>query len=138
MVIQKNKFVGSFNKDSQADLIPTALMILMSMRVHGTTTENNVLSQGALNSAPVVTYNFTKKSVKTKIGNQRHAKSREMLLVIYNSLKLYSETRSKTAIDDLHVLGLDIFYQRVLDITKYLYDSQRRQYVRDRVLVYFL
>ena len=49
MVIQKSKFVGSFNKDSQADSIPIELMILMSMLVDGTTTENNVLSQGALN-----------------------------------------------------------------------------------------
>ena len=32
-------------------------------------------------------------------------------------------------------LVLDISYQRVLDITKNLYDSQRRQYERDRVLV---
>ena len=31
IVIQKNKFVRSFNKDSQADSVPIALMILMSM-----------------------------------------------------------------------------------------------------------
>ena len=73
--------------------------------------------------------------MKTKTGNRRHAKSRETPLVIYNSLKLYSETRSKTAIDDLHALDLDISYQRVLEITKNLYDSQRRQYERDGVLV---
>ena len=73
--------------------------------------------------------------MKTKTGNRRHAKSCETPLVIYNSLKLYSETRSKTAIDDLHALDLDISYQRVLEITKNLYDSQRRQYERDGVLV---
>ena len=110
-------------------------MTLMSMLVDGTTTENNVLSQGALTSAQVVMYNFRKKSVKMKTGNRRHAKSHETPLVIYNSLKLYSETRSKTAIDDLHALGLGISYQRVLDITKNLYDSQRRQCERDGVLV---
>ena len=54
IVIQKNKFVGSFNKDSRADSVPIALMTLMSMLVDGTTTENNVLSQGALTSAQVV------------------------------------------------------------------------------------
>ena len=135
MVIQKNKFVGSFKKDSQADSVPIELMTLMSMLVDGTTTENNVLSQGALTSAQVVLYNFRKKSVKMKTGNRRHAKSHETPLVIYNSLKLYSETRSKTAIDDLHALGLGISYQRVLDITKNLYNSQRRQYERDGVSV---
>ena len=31
IVIKKNKFVRSFNKDSQADSVPIALMILMSM-----------------------------------------------------------------------------------------------------------
>ena len=31
IVIQKNKFVRSFNKDSHADSVPIALMILMSM-----------------------------------------------------------------------------------------------------------
>ena len=95
MVIQKNKIVGSFNKDSQADSVSIASMTLMSMLVDGTTTENNVLSQGALTSAQVVMYNFRKKSVKTKTGNRRHAKSRETPLVIYHSLKLFSETRSK-------------------------------------------
>ena len=68
-------------------------------------------------------YNFRKKSVKTKTGNRRHTKSRETPLVIYNSLKLYSEPRSKTAIDDLHAPGLSISYQKVLDITKNLYES---------------
>ena len=76
-------------------------MTLMSMLVDGSTTENNVLSQGALTSAQVVMYNFREKSVKTKTGNRRHAKSRETPLVIYNSLKLDSEKRLKTAIDDL-------------------------------------
>ena len=134
-VIQKIKFVDSFNKDSQADSVATALMTLMSMLADGTTTENNVLSQAALTSAQVVMYNFRKKSVKTKTGNCRHAKSRKTPLVIYNSLKLYSETRSKTAIDDLHALCLGISYQRVLDVTKNLYDSQRRQCEREGVLV---
>ena len=44
MVIQKNKFVGSFNKDSPADSVSIALMTLMSMFVDGTATENNVLT----------------------------------------------------------------------------------------------
>ena len=132
MIIQKNKFVGSFNKDSQADLVSTALMTLMSMLADETTTENNVLNQVALTSAQVVMYNLMKKSVKTKTG---HEKSRKTFLAIYNGLKLYSEIRSKTAIDDLHVLGLGISCQRVLDITKNLYDSQRRQYESDGVLV---
>ena len=76
MVIQKNKFVGLFNKDSQADSIPIVLMTLMSMLADGTATENNVLSQGALTSAQVAMYNSRKKSVKMKTGNRRHAKSR--------------------------------------------------------------
>ena len=80
-------------------------------------------------------YNFRKKSVKRKTDNCRHAKSRKTPLVIYHGLKLYSKTRSKTAIDDLHALGLGVSYQRVLDITKNLYDSQRRQYEREGVLV---
>ena len=41
-------------------------MTLMSILVDGSTTENNVLSQGALTSAQVVMYNFREKSVKTK------------------------------------------------------------------------
>ena len=77
MVIQKNKFVSSFNKDSQADSVSIALMTLMSMLVDGTTTEKNILSQGALTSAQVFMYNFRKKGVKTKTGNRRHAKSHE-------------------------------------------------------------
>ena len=61
VVIQKNKFIGSFIKDSQADSVPITLMTLMSMLVDGRTTENNVLSDGALTSAQVVMHNFSKK-----------------------------------------------------------------------------
>ena len=82
MVIQKNKFVSSFNKVSQPDSVSIALMTLMSMLVDGTTTEKNVLSQGALTSAQVFMYNFRKKCVKTKTGNRRHAKSHETSSVI--------------------------------------------------------
>ena len=77
MVIQKNKFVGSCNKDSQADSVPISSMTFMSMLVDGTTAENIVLSQGALTSAQVFMYNFRKKTVQTKTGNHLHAKSRE-------------------------------------------------------------
>ena len=77
MVIQKNKFVGSCNKDSQADSAPILSMTFMSMLVDGTTAENIVLGQGALTLAQVFMYNFRKKSVQTKTGNHLHAKSRE-------------------------------------------------------------
>ena len=135
MSTHKNEFVGCFNKNSQADSIPMALITFVSMLVDGTTTENNVCSQGALTAAQVIMYNFRKKFMKTSTGNRRHSKSHETPLVIYSSLKLYSETRSKNAIDDLHALGIGVSYQRVLDITKNLYDSQRNQYERDGVLV---
>ena len=77
MVIQKNKFVGLCNKDSQANSVPISSMTFMSMLVDGTTAEIIVLSQGALTSAQVFMYNFRKKTVQTKTGNHLHAKSRE-------------------------------------------------------------
>ena len=66
VVIQKNKFIGSFIKDSQADSVPITLMTLMSMLVDGRTTENNVLSDGALTSAQVVMHNFSKKKLENE------------------------------------------------------------------------
>ena len=44
-------------------------------------------------------------------------------------------SRNVISMDDLHALGLGISYQRILGITKNLYDSERRQYERDGVLV---
>ena len=119
MVIQKNKFVGSCNKDSQADSVPISFMTFMRMLVDGTTAENIVLSQGALTSAQFFMYNFRKKK---RANEDRQSSSCQI-------------SRNVISIDDLHALGLGISYQRILDITKNLYDSERRQYERDGVLV---
>ena len=135
MASHKNEFHSVFDKDSQVNAVPMILMTLVSMLVDGASVENRGFSQGALSAAQIIMYNFRKKTKKTQSAQRRYSKHLETPLVIYNSLKLYSETRSKTAIDELHNLGLGISYLRTLDITKNLYDSQRSQYERDGVLV---
>ena len=131
----KNNFNSRFSEDAQVNSVPMILMTFISMLIDGTDTDTDSFSQGALSSAQIIMYNFRKKSQKNDTSIRRHSKTSETPLVIYNSMKVYSDTRSKTAIDELHKLGLGISYLRVLDITKNLYDSQRSQYEQDGVLV---
>ena len=79
-------------------------------------------------------YNFRKCGKQTE-SKQRHLKEQETHVVIYNSLKIYYTVRSRVLIDHFFSLGICLSYQRVQDITKNLYNSMRRQFHEDNVLV---
>ena len=59
---------------------------------------------------------------------RQHKKSQETPLIQYVRLKIYSMTRSRKLIDDLFRAGLCISYDRVLEITKILYENLRESY----------
>ena len=105
------------------------------MLVDGPNINNKGFSQGTLSCAQVMMNHFRKCIPRGIEIRRHHLKERETPLVIFNSLKLYATTRSRTLIDTFHGVGLCLSYQRVLDITKSMYDSMKTQYERDNVLL---
>ena len=57
--------------------------------------------------------------------NRHHDKEKETSINIYVGLKLYSTVRSRTFIDCLFQLGICVSYNRILLITKSLYEALR-------------
>ena len=53
--------------------------------------------------------------------------------IIYSTLKLYGTIRSTTLIDHFFSLGLCLSYDRVLEITKELSDTQIKHYMNTNV-----
>ena len=132
----ENTFEGEFNIESQINSVPMILLNLVSMLVHGANIENKGFSQGALTAAQIIIYNFRKNAKKhDEPKHRRHLKERETPVVIYNSFKLYLESRSKLLLEEQHDLGFGLSYLRTIDITTNLYNSIRSQFERDDVLV---
>ena len=75
------------------------------MLIDGTNISNKGLSQASLTSSQIVVYNFRKCGKQTE-SKRRHLKEREMPVVIYNSLKIYSTVRSMVLIDHFFSLGI--------------------------------
>ena len=82
-------------------------------------------SQAALTVARLITYNITtiKTPRMTNLDNRHHDKEKETSINIYVELKLYSTVRSQTLINCLFQLGICILYDRILSITKSLYEA---------------
>ena len=59
-----------------------------------------------------------------KLIRRRHSKNQETPIMLHNSLKIYATTnRSRNLIDHLFRLGLCVSYDRVLEITKDIYEN---------------
>ena len=81
-------------------------------------------------------WNFQKSGNK-KVDGQLvkrcyHEKTRETPMIIYIGLKIYSTSRSRNLIDMLFNLGLCISYDRVLEITKNIYENLREAYENNK------
>ena len=69
------------------------------------------------------------KRIPKKLVERRHSKDRETPIMLYNSLKLYTGTnRSRDLIDHFFHLGLCVSYDRILEITKDMYENLRMSY----------
>ena len=80
--------------------------------------------------AGLVTFNartITKKRTRS-YSHRHHIKDRETSSNIYVGLKIYSMVRSRTLIQYLFDLGICISYDRVLSITKSLYEQPQSSY----------
>ena len=90
------------------------------------------MQSGSFNGSWTYDVKYSEKTLKKKrvshIDIRHHEKERETAVTIYTGLKLYSTVRSRTLIDHLFQLGLCISYDRILSITKSLYESLRETF----------
>ena len=83
-------------------------------------------SQAALSAAQMITYHA--RNNRRICKKQRHRKQQETPLMIYTGLKIYFLTRSKQLIDGFFKTGLIVSYDRVLELTKILYENLQEAY----------
>ena len=81
--------------------------------------------------AQIILWNYRKSNKKVNGGQltrRRHAKTHETPMMIYIPLKIYSVTRSRNLIDMLFNLSFCISYDRILEITKSIYENLCESY----------
>ena len=96
----------------------------MGMFIDGDVNIEGKCSQAVLTLSGMVTYNTQKLKKSIHALNHSHYKrERKTPITMYVGLKLYSAVRSKAIVDHLFHLGISILYDRVLSITKSLYEG---------------
>ena len=129
-------FNGNLNCKNQDESLSPFLLAMISMLINGEVNIEGKCSQAVLTLSGKVTYNTRKLKKSTHALNHRHNKrERGTPVTMYVGLKLYSTVRSKTIIDHLFYLGISISYDRVLSITKSLYEVLRRNYVQHNIFL---
>ena len=135
MVDQCNGFDGSLNNSSQFTSIPKSLLYLISTLIDGFSPTDNNFTQETFSVVQIIMWNYHKSNKKVNDGQliKRHdAKTRETPMMIYIPLKIYSVTRSRNLIDMLFNLRLCISYDRVLEITKNIYETMHESYENNK------
>ena len=97
------------------------------MLVDGEINTEGKCSQAALTVAGLITYNIRtiQRPRITNLDNRHHDNEKKTSINIFIGLKLYSTVRSRTLVDCLFQLGICISYDRILSITKSLYEALR-------------
>ena len=123
----KNSFDGNLMDKKQDDDISPFLLSSTSMLVDGEINTEGKCRQAALTVTRLITYNIRtiKRPRITNVDNRHRDKEKVSSVNICVGLKLYSIVRSRTLIDCLFQLGICISYDRILSITKSLYEALR-------------
>ena len=133
---RKNLFNCNLNSKNQDESLSPFPLALMSMLIDGKVNFEGKCSQAVLTLSAMVTYNTRKLKKSTYALNHRHHKrERETPVTTHVDLKLYLTVRSKTIIDHLFHLKILTSYDRVLSITKSLYEVLRRNYVQRNIFL---
>lgn len=108
-------FNGTFTDDCQQRSVPSSLLTLVSMILHGSSIMNevNYQSQAALSLSQLLLHNSVR-HMKTESTDTRHSRDREPPLPLFLGAYVHSKTRSKDMIKTLHKMGLSVSYDRVL------------------------
>lgn len=116
----KQQFNGSFLPDCQGSSVPSSLLALVEMVLHGPNIRNRQNSSTlnhTLSIAQLMLFNsvnYAKKEPKTGCG--RHTTDRETPLPLYVGLKIHTLTRSKELVDIMYKLGISVSYERILQV----------------------
>ena len=123
-------FNGSFDKTSQENSVPSALVSLIGMLLEGPENFEASDNQAALSISQLIVSNAIKGPRRTMASGAcqkshfvRHALNQETPLAIYVGLMLHSATRKKKLVDKCNRLGLSISYDRVNQISTKLGNS---------------
>ena len=130
---RKNTFSGSLSNEHQDEHMSPLLLATISLLIDGEMkTKNRSCSQAAMTVSGLITFNIHKlqKSPNSNIIHRRHNKKQETPVSIYVGLKIYSTVRSRNLIQRLFELGICISYDRILSITKSVYESLQKNFAR--------
>ena len=116
-------FSGSLIEE-QYDKLPSRLLLLNKMILHGTSVGHDIDPENVMEAKPVraitelMTFNTIKRSRKVKKTNETHHNlSREPALPLFNSLFLHKHTRKKEVVEEIADWGLCSRYDRVLKVS---------------------
>ena len=109
-------FDGNFGHGYQQQSVQSSLITLVSMLLNGTDLKDQDVtdSQANFTIAKLILFNFKK---STSSAKSRHSLGREPPLPLYVGMKIHTETRSITHLNDL---GVTISYNRVLQLENQL------------------
>ena len=127
---QKNNFTDDLNLNKQNESIPKRLLFLTNALIDGFNRDVVNVSQESLTAAQIIVSNATQRT-KAKGDHtlvRRHKKCQETLLLVYNTLKIYSTCRSRNIIDHFFSIGICISYDRILELTQNVYENLRESY----------
>ena len=117
--------------------MPKSLLQLISSLIDGTYASNEY-SQEVVTVAQLITSHASRSrrkrvpdflsEVLDKLVACRHSKNRETPIMLCNSLNIYMTNRSRKLLDHFFHLGICVSYDRVLEITKNIYENLRLPY----------
>lgn len=129
-------FNGSLT-DEQYDNMPDLLETLIKMILGDSTNEQpdcaDALSRAASSITQLIVFNSVKRS-RTDTVSLRHNLGRETVLPLYIGLLIYNTTRKRNLIDTLFNKGLSVSYERVLQFTTALANSEIQRYEQQEVV----
>jgi hypothetical protein len=108
-------FDGTFAGDCQQRSIPSSLLTLITMILHGTNFKNETIINHKQHYLSHSCYFITLFTIRKKESTDtRHSRDHEPPLPLFLGAYVHSKTRSKDMIDTLCKMGLSVTYGRVL------------------------
>ena len=130
---QENKFTSSFSNSCQVQSIPKTVLALTSALIDGEMTSSNQPSQEAVSVAQIISSQMRRPSKRKaqlkKPSRRRHNLKQETPLLQYIGLKIFYTSRSLQLIEDLYHVGLNVLYDRVLELIKMFQKEWWRSFI---------
>ena len=117
-------FNGSFPPGCQQESVPTNLKYLVSMLLNGPNLrdQDSTDSQTCLTISQTIVFNCKKRG-STVANKSRHSLDYEPPLPLYIGMNVHTQTRSKKLITQLCQMGLNVSYDRILQLENQLATS---------------